>query len=189
MPNPISTSFPSARLLAVAALVWLVACSNGIESDIRQRFAEKYDTELCVQFKTPFPATAHTSDWGETKTWLFALESAGLLSARELPVRGALPLGLSGRRFEFDLTDAGRQQMKPDRRFCYGRAEIVEVIDYTEPSNVNGAPTVQAQARLRRHIDADWARDPSLKELVASGDDTVEMLLVKKAKGGWSPAY
>ena len=82
-----------------------------------------------------------------------------------------------------------RQQIQPDRGFCYGRAEIVEVIDYTKPSEVSGVATVQAHARLRRHVDAEWARDPALAELVAAGDQTVDMLLVKKAKGGWSPAY
>lgn len=177
----------AATVLAAAAL--LAACSGGIEADIQQRFAEKYDSDLCVQFKTPFPALASTGDWGETKTWLFALEAAGLLTAREMPARRGWPAGMGGRRFEFNLTDAGRQQMSPGHRFCYGRAEIVEVIDYTEPASVNGALTVQAQARLRRHVDAAWARDPSLADLVAPGEKTVEMLLVKKAKGGWSPAY
>jgi hypothetical protein len=89
----------------------------------------------------------------------------------------------------FSLTDAGRKAITPENHFCYGRAEVVEVVDYTQPADVNGVATVQAEARLRRRIDADWAKHPAVAELTAAGDDTVSMLLVKKAKGGWSPAY
>jgi hypothetical protein len=172
---------------ALAAALLLAACGERIEADIRKRFAEKHDKPLCINFRTAFPAAISVNPMTkDTLTWLSALENAGLLSARELPPerRGFF----ADRRVEFSLTDAGRRQLKPEG-FCYGRAEIVEVIDYTQPSQVSGVSTVQAQARLRRHIDADWARDPALARLVDAGDQTVDMVLVKKAKGGWSPAY
>jgi hypothetical protein len=193
LPGP-SRPAPGGRRCRVTAgtalglALLLAGCGERIESDIRQRFAEKYDKPLCIAFRAPFPAAISVNAMNkDTLTWLSALEGAGLLAARELPPdRRAF---FQDRRFEFSLTDAGRRQFKPEEGFCYGRAEIVEVIDYTKPSEVSGIPTVQAQARLRRHVDAAWARDPSLAALVAAGDQTVDMLLVKKAKGGWSPAY
>jgi hypothetical protein len=191
-PRPIPHAVPAAPAApawaAIAAAVLLAACGDRIEADIHKRFAEKYDKPLCADLRATFPATVSANPQNkETLTWLSALEHAGLVAARELPPdrRAFFP----DRRYEFSLTDAGRQQVRPDGSFCYGRAEIVEVIDYTKPSEVSGVATVQAQARLRRHVDAAWARDPALAELVAAGDQTVDMLLVKKAKGGWSPAY
>jgi hypothetical protein len=177
------------RNLALLAGLLVAGCGSSIEGDIRDRFAEKYDRPLCVEFSTPFPATAELGYGGELERWLVALAEGGMLSAREVRKSGALPLGLSGRRIEFSLTEAGRKAITPENHFCYGRAEIVEVIDYTQPADVNGVATVQAEARLRRRIDADWAKHPAVAELAAAGDDTVSMLLVKKAKGGWSPAY
>lgn len=173
---------------AIAAALLLAACGDRTEADIHKRFAEKYDKPLCVKLGTAFPATVSVNSMNkETLTWLSALEGAGLVAARELPPdRRAF---FHDRRFEFSLTDAGRRQFQPEQGFCYGRAEIVEVIDYTKPSEVSGVPTVQAQARLRRHVDAAWARDPALAPLVAAGDQKVDMVLVKKAKAGWSPAY
>jgi|GEM_PF-2218335 len=187
MPTPRTVNATPAWA-AIAAALLLAACGDRIESDIRQRFAEKYDKPLCINFRSAFPAAISASPMNkDTLTWLSALENAGLLSARELPPDRRAFFG--DRRFEFSLTDAGRRQFQPDRGFCYGRAEIVEVIDYTKPSEVSGVPTVQAQARLRRHIEAAWARDPALAGLVDAGDRTVDMVLVKKAKAGWSPAY
>jgi hypothetical protein len=187
--GPAPNAVPAASAwAAIAAAVLLAACGDRIEADIHKRFAERYDKPLCADLRAPFPATVSANPQNkETLTWLSALEHAGLVAARELPPdrRAFFPY----RRYEFSLTDAGRQQIQPDRGFCYGRAEIVEVIDYTKPSEVSGVATVQAQARLRHHVDAEWARDPALAELVAAGDQTVDMLLVKKAKGGWSPAY
>lgn len=173
---------------AVAAAWLLAACSDRIEADIHKRFAEKYDKPLCVKLGAAFPAAVSVNPMNmETLAWLSALEGAGLVSARELPRdRRAF---FQDRRVEFSLTETGRRHFQPGQGFCYGRAEIVEVVDYTKPSDVSGVATVQAQARLRRHIDAPWARDPALAGLVDAGDKTVDMVLVKKAKGGWSPAY
>jgi DNA-binding PadR family transcriptional regulator len=190
MPHLSAPAGPAraATAAALAAALLLAACGERIEADIRKRFAERHDKPLCIQFRTAFPAAISVNPINqETLIWLSALEAAGLVAGRELPPdRRSF---FADRRVEFSLTDAGRRQLQPEKGFCYGRAEIVEVIDYTQPSQVSGVATVQAQARLRRHIDAAWARDPALAELVKAGDQTVDMVLVKKAKGGWSPAY
>lgn len=178
------------RRAPLLAALLLAACDagSGVEGEIRQRFAEKYDRPLCFKADRPFPALYEANAQSrEALTWLSSLEHAGLVAAREVPPD---PRSFfRDRRVEFTLTDAGRKALKPDLGFCYGRAEIVEVIDYTEPSDVGGVPTVKAEARLRRQIDAEWARDPALAELAGSGEQTVEMLLIRKAKSGWSPAY
>lgn len=178
------------RLAAMLAGLLLAACGSGggIEDEIRQRFVEKYERPLCFQLDRSFPVSFEVNFLSrDALVWLSSLEHAGFVTGRELPPN---PRGFSrDRRVEFTLTEAGRKVLRPDLGFCYGRAEIVEVIDYTEPSDLGGVPTVQAEARLRRQIDADWARDPALAELTRAGDETVEMLLVRKAKSGWSPAY
>lgn len=185
-PGPARAGAAIAAAITAAAL--LAGCADRTETEIRQRFAEKYDKPLCLKLRSPFPAVVSTDPLNkETLTWLAALERAGLVAMRELPPdRRAF---FQDRRFEFSLTEAGRRQFQPEQGFCYGRAEIVELIDYTKPAEVMGVTTVQAQARLRRHIDAAWARDPALAGLLRSGDETVDMVLVKKAKAGWSPAY
>lgn len=175
---------PFAPLLALV----IAGCGGSIESDIRQRFVERHEKPLCVEFTTPFPSIAVVGGGGEAERWLIALTESGMLSAQPIPQSRPL-LGLGGARVRFELTEAGRGAITPEHHFCYGRAEIVEVIDYTQPSSVNGVQTVQAEARLRRRVDADWARHPAVADLVKAGDQTVSMVLVKKAKGGWSPAY
>jgi hypothetical protein len=187
-PARAGAAIAAAITAAVAAAALLAGCGDRTETEIRQRFAEKYDKPLCLKLRSPFPAVVSTDPLNkETLTWLSVLESAGLVAARELPPDRRT--FFQDRRFEFSLTEAGRRQFQPEHGFCYGRAEIVELIDYTKPSEVSGVATVQAQARLRRHIDAAWARDPALAGLLRSGDETVDIVLVKKAKAGWSPAY
>jgi hypothetical protein len=87
------------------------------------------------------------------------------------------------------LTDAGREAWSAEQGFCYGRTVVVEVIDYTKPTEAMGATVVQAEARLRHEVTAPWAESPIVAEFAERGEETVSMVLVKKEKGGWSPAY
>ena len=63
------------------------------------------------------------------------------------------------------------------------------VIDYTKPTQAMGATVVQAEARLRHEVTAPWAESPIVAGFAERGEETVSMVLVKKEKGGWSPAY
>lgn len=180
----------AAALAASGFLLALSACGGGIEQDIRQRFAEKYERELCVKFGGPFPLQAHAGgSFDGTFQWLEALTEAGLLTAAAgAPARGfgAVLLGPS---YTFDLTDAGREVWSAENGFCYGRTVVVEVIDYTKPTEAMGATVVQAEARLRHEVTAPWAEAPIVADFARRGEEAVSMVLVKKEKGGWSPAY
>ena len=175
---------------ASCALLALSACGGGIEQDIRQRFVEKYERELCVKFGGPFPLQAHAGgSFDGTFQWLDALTEAGLLAATAGPPARGLGAVLLGPGYTFDLTDAGRQAWSAEKGFCYGRTVVVEVIDYTKPTEAMGATVVQAEARLRHEVTAPWAESPVVAEFAERGEETVSMVLVKKEKGGWSPAY
>lgn len=183
----------SHRAAAVAAgcsLVALSACGGDIEQDIRQRFVEKYERELCVRLGGPFPLQAHAGgSFDGTFQWLDALTEAGLLTATAGPPARGLGAVLLGPSYTFDLTDAGRKAWSAENGFCYGRTVVVKVIDYTKPTEAMGATVVQAEARLRHEVTAPWAESPVVAEFAERGEETVSMVLVKKEKGGWSPAY
>ena len=176
-------------LVATCALPALSACGGGIEQDIRQRFVEKYERDLCVSFSQRFPLQAHAGNLDGSAHWLQALTEAGLLTATANPPARGLGGALLGQSFNFDLTDAGRKAWSPEQGFCYGRTVVVEVIDYTKPTEAMGATVVQAEARLRHEVDASWAEAPIVADFAKRGEETVSMVLVKKEKGGWSPAY
>ena len=177
-------------LVATCALPALSACGGGIEQDIRQRFVEKYERELCVRLGGPFPLQAHAGgSLDGTFQWLDALTEAGLLTATAGPPARGLGAVLLGPSYTFDLTDAGRKAWSAENGFCYGRTVVVKVIDYTKPTEAMGATVVQAEARLRHEVTAPWAESPVVAELAERGEETVSMVLIKKEKGGWSPAY
>lgn len=200
MPAHRSAAFRTTLTLAIVAATVLVgACERGagLEADIRQRFVERFERELCIGFDARFPlvvtaaAQPSGSSVGNARSradWLRALEAAGLVQSRPLPAEGKLN-PLLGTPHEYRLTDEGARLVGPDHRFCYGRSEVVEVIDYTTPTDVSGVATIQAEARLRPRIEQPWAEHPALAQVIQRGDTTVDMVLVRKAKGGWSPAY
>ena len=181
---------PALAVVASCALLVLSGCGGGIEQDIRQRFVEKYERELCIKFGGPFPLQAHAGgSFDGTFQWLDALAEAGLLEATAGPPARGLGAVLLGQSFTFDLTDAGREAWSAEQGFCYGRTVVVEVIDYTKPTQAMGATVVQAEARLRHEVTAPWAESPIVAGFAERGEETVSMVLVKKEKGGWSPAY
>jgi hypothetical protein len=184
--NPCRTA---TALVAPCALLALSACGGGIEQDIRQRFVEKYERDLCVSFSQPFPLQVHAGNLDGSAHWLQALTEAGLLTATAGPPARGLGAVLLGQSFTLDLTDAGRTAWSAEKGFCYGRTVVVEVIDYTKPTEAMGATVVQAEARLRHQVDAPWAEAPIVADFAKRGEETVSMVLVKKEKGGWSPAY
>ena len=180
---------PAPAVVASCALLVLSGCGGGIEQDIRQRFVEKYERDLCVKFGGPFPLQAHASNLDASAHWLQALTEAGLLTVEAGPPARGLGAALLGQSFTFDLTDAGREAWSAEQGFCYGRTVVVEVIDYTKPTQAMGATVVQAEARLRHEVTAPWAESPIVAGFAERGEETVSMVLVKKEKGGWSPAY
>mgnify|MGYP001454493953 CR=1 FL=1 len=191
-PAPGSRRSRSRRAPAVAsgsALLAVAACGGGIEQDIRQRFVEKYERDLCVSFSQPFPLQAYAGNLDASAHWLQALVEAGLLTSTASPPGRGVGAALLGQGFTFDLTDAGRKAWSAEHGFCYGRTVVVEVIDYTKPTEAMGATVVQAEARLRHEVTAPWAGSPAVAELAGHREETVSMVLVKKEKSGWSPAY
>lgn len=180
----------AAAFTASCALLVVAACGGGLEHDIHQRFVEKYEQDLCLRLDSPFPLQAHAGGgFDGTFQWLEALTEAGLLTATAGPPARGLGAMLLGPSYTFDLTDAGRRAWSSENGFCYGRTTVVEVIDYTKPTEAMGATVVQAEARLRHDVTAPWAESQVVAGLAKRGDETVSMVLVKKEKGGWSPAY
>jgi hypothetical protein len=160
-----------------------------MEQDIRHRFAERYENDLCVTFGKPFPLRAQVNGYDTSGRWLQALTEAGLLQATANPPAfgpGGIPIDQG---YTFDLTDDGRKAWAPEKGFCYGKTVVAEVVDYTKPTEAMGATVVQADARLRHEVEAKWAEAPGIADLAKRGEETVSMVLVKKEKGGWSPAY
>lgn len=176
--------------LAGVVLAALLAACGGIESEIRDAITKDVGARAnCLDHKFPVTVQVGPGLFGTRADLLNeyrTLDRAGVIrSVSEQP--RMLAGGMRINEVKLDLTDAGRKLVR-DGKLCYGRTEVVDVIDYTEGKAPDGARLVRARVLLKHHVDAEWARDPAFGTQVETGEQQAEYSLVKSSKG-WRKVY
>jgi hypothetical protein len=178
-----------ARIAGVALAVLLVACSS-VESEIRDVIGKDLAAKgNCLDHKFPVTVQVGSGLFGTRADLLNeyqALDRAGVIRSVSQQPR-MMAGGVRINEVRLDLTDAGRKSLR-DGRLCYGRSEVVKVIDYTDGKAPDGTRLVKARVLLKHHIDAEWARDPVFKNQVESGEEQSEYALVK-TNNGWRKVF
>jgi hypothetical protein len=173
--------------IALLCCLLLIGCGNGVESDLKKRFAERYETELCfVAHSGAFPFGANDRD--QDTPWINALAVGGLLDRKEgAPPQGDAGTAVRGKRYLYDLTPEGRQAIRPGGRFCYGRTVVVEITGHTAPAMRSGVESLTAWAKIRHEVTKRWARHPDLlaSGKIKAGEETIEAIFVKQGGRGW----
>lgn len=177
------------RIAGVALAVLLVACSS-VESEIRDAIGKDLAARgNCLDHKFPVTVQVGPGLFG-TRADLIneyqALGQAGVIRKVSEQPR-MMAGGVRVDAIRLDLTDAGRKWLR-EGRLCYGRTEVVKVIDYTEGKAPDGVPLVTARVLLKHDVQAEWARDPSFSSRVKSGEERSEVVLVKTNKG-WRKVF
>ncbi len=177
-------------LRAITTLAWwaaaaLLAACSGVDGEVREAIRKHVSAkENCLKLR--FPVTVRVGP-GLFGTPAFRLNELKVLGDAGVihPVHSRPRTVGGGIRIDevtLDLTDAGRRSVR-DGSLCYGRTELVELIDYTEGRARDGAQAITARVALKHHVEADWARDPAFATQVKSGDGQDEVTLVKTNKG------
>jgi hypothetical protein len=177
------------RCAAVALSALLVACGS-VESEIRDVIGKDLAAKgNCLDHKFPVTVLVGPGLFG-TRADLIkeyqALDQAGVIRKVSEQPR-MMAGGIRVNEVRLDLTDAGRKSVR-DGRLCYGRSEVVKVIDYIDGKAPDGARLVKARVLLKHHVEAEWARDPVFSSQVDSGEEQSEYALVK-TNNGWRKVF
>jgi len=165
--------------LSAALLGSFLLAGCGVESDIKTAIKKKHEKEICFFVAGRLPA----HPWPHDAAWMDKLADADIMVKHEVTdKRRAAMMGTS---HEYDLSSKGRKMMNDKNELCYGKARLVEIVDYTEPQNNNGVEMIRAQATMKYEITESWAKDPAFKDKVKSGEANINETLVKMAKQGW----
>lgn len=176
------------RTLLVTALALAVAgCSDpkaannanfekAIQAQLDQSYPKCYVTQN-------FPAVIEF-DVGGQRRILAALVKGGLVAATEKEVNAASfgNLKLSRTVTEYTLTDAGRKHYTADATknlrgdplggFCFGKAEVTRIDEFTEPADMMGARVSRVHYRYQVEQIPAWAKaDDLLDALPALKND------------------
>jgi hypothetical protein len=173
-----------ARFAGVALAVVLAGC-GGVESEIRDAISKDLAAKgNCLDHKFPVTVQIGPGLFGTRADLLKeyqALDQSGVIRSVSQQPR-MMAGGIRVNEVRLDLTDVGRKSVR-EGRLCYGRSEVVKVIDYTDAKTPDGARLVRARVLLKHHVDAEWARDPVFSNQVESGEEQSEYALMKTNKG------
>ncbi len=159
------------HIITMGSVVFaLAACGNARDANKRnfsQAIQASLDTQngLCAGVpaeKLPFTLTSEYRP-DRRNEQADALVDAGLLTKRETEVKA-----LFGEKMvaatEYQITDSGKKYHVADAgAFCTGKLAIVEVGNFTEPSEMMGVKMTQANYRYKVKDVADWAKSEKLR--------------------------
>lgn len=111
----------------------------------------------------------------------------GLLNKEEIPIDNKSIFESND--FRYSLTEQGKESFR-DGGFCYGINQVVEITNYTEPTEQNGSKAVQVTYTYFEKITNDWIIDSPFKYAMDSVEKSQEnpeqdsqiLILTKK---GW----
>lgn len=120
-----------------------------------------------------FPELFEIRSWerqskGQKENIIQMFVEAGLVKAETGEFERKNPLNGRSEKINarhYSLTDRGNEVFK-DNGFCYGLNQVVEIINYTEPTEQMGQSTVQVQYSFAPEITEDWIREEGFKSWV-----------------------
>jgi hypothetical protein len=167
------------EVLVVALQFALCACSDPKEAS-KENFEAALNRDLahdreCLEFKLPaeYYAAAKGKAVGLDQQWLEALARKGLVAKRTETkddwrgIRSAQDIyELTSKGAEFVPKDKGKKSGLGSSytELCYGVGKVVEVTNFTAPSNTFGQTVSQVQFAYKVHDVAEWASEPPLTE-------------------------
>lgn len=162
-------------LITVAVLV--TACSDPKAANEKNfKVAVQKDLDAVYPkcyLKNNFPATVHDYEFLGTKASFKALVSAGMLSEKE--ESHEIEVGFRGRKQivvqpTFYLTVEGNKYYKADAAkdiygkptggFCFGKATVKEISQFTEPADTSGVRVSQVNYTYQVGDFPAWAKLP-----------------------------
>lgn len=166
---------------AVLSLTVLAGCSDpkaASEKNFKVAAQAYLDTiyPKCYVIQN-FPITKDYYQ-GDTRNSLIALAKAGLVQEKELSRKDVRDWGGEKRiqvKSSFELSETGRKFYKQDvasayggkySGFCVGKAEVMEVVRYTEPADTFGQRLSQVNFTYTVKDLPDWAKSSELIEAV-----------------------
>ncbi|WP_333877535.1 hypothetical protein [Methylobacter sp.] len=181
------------RSTIFAVAVAIVGCSDpkaANEDNFKVSIQAYLDTAYpkCYLY-TELPTTIGDFDLNRIKEKLQALAKAGIVSKKEgsreisdyfSRVKKTVPAPL------FDLTDEGRKYYKPDIEktlggksvggFCFGKARIKEITQFTEPADLFGQKVSSVNYTYEVYDLPEWAKSPEIISAIDSLKSDVESL-------------
>lgn len=161
-------------MLAVGCTDPKAANESNFENAIQSHLDATYPRCFITQ---NFPAVIEF-DFGGQRQTLAALAKAGLVSTQEKKIE-AVSFGAIKRYktvTEYDLTDEGRQYYKADATknlrgdslggFCFGKASITEIEEFTEPADMMGARISRVRYRYEISGFPSWATSEDMLNAV-----------------------
>lgn len=160
------------RIVLIALAVMVAGCSDPKavnEKNFKAAIQKVLDTEYPRCYvKANFPATVEDFDMNNHKAVFPALVKAGLLSEKE--ESHEVPDGWMGRKKVvvvrvYDLTEIGKQFYSADTKhggFCFGKATVKEITEFTEPSDMMGMRASQVKFTYIVSDFPDWAQSPEM---------------------------
>ena len=164
------------RITLIAVAVLLTACSDpkaanekNFKIAIQKRLDQAYPT---CYINANFPATLSEHDPYRNKSAFKALAAAGLLSekeeSKEVKEWGRTRTVVGS---VFNLTEEGKKFYQPDAiknnglgeavgGFCFGKATVKEITEFTEPADAMGARASQVSYTYEVSELPAWAKLP-----------------------------
>lgn len=175
--------YTTTKIIAMTGLLaGLVACSSpkdASKSNFSNAIQAYMDTQKGVCIALPgdkIPFTLQHEDpmglnlTGNNKKNADALVDAGLLSRKETRIKRPWKPDETIPASEYQLTDEGRKYFTDensgifsDQAFCTGKYTVVDVDNFTEPSDMMGVKVSQVNFRYKADDLADWAKSDALR--------------------------
>ena len=170
------------RITIVAAAILVSGCADpkvANEKNFKLAIQERLDTIYPKCYvEANFPLT--TDKIGYNKSTFTALTTAGLLSVKDEPREVKVHLFSNETRTVvepvFSLTEEGKKFYKPDAEkdaygkptggFCFGKATIKEISEFTEPADAGGMRASQVTYTYQVSDFPAWAKLPEISAAI-----------------------
>ncbi|WP_263910177.1 hypothetical protein [Achromobacter sp. 79A6] len=174
----------------------LVACGSAQDAS-KGNFGKAIQTYLdkqhglcaAIPAKTlPFTLANQDIIGRQTKKLADSLVEAGLLSPRNTETQAMFGNKMEPAT-EYQITDLGKKYLVANAAdtfaqqdaFCTGKYAVVEVDNFTQPSDAMGMKISQVNFRYKAHDVADWAKSESLRANYKNFADQAEGDIKAKA--------
>lgn len=167
------------KIVAISSLALTLAACGSAKDANKSNFSKAIqaylDTQkgLCAAIPGKgFPFTVANQDMlgGQSKKRADALVDAGLLTKRDTEVKAMFGNKMDPAT-EYQITDTGKKflvanganTMAGQNAFCTGKYTVVEVSNFTEPSDMMGVKLSQVNYRYKVEGADDWAKSEGMR--------------------------